>query len=51
MCDIGGDAGLEEMTPFIGKLQLQVLGFEYCDLTDKSIPYISSIIKVISELL
>lgn len=47
-CDIGSDDGLRILTPFINKLNMQVLGFEQCELTDLSLPYIASILKVCS---
>jgi len=47
-CDIGSDDGLRILTPFINKLNMQVLGFEQCELTDLSLPYIASILKVIA---
>ena len=34
------------MTHYIGKLNLQVLALEQCQLTDASIVYIASILKV-----
>lgn len=42
----GGDEGLRIMTHYIGKLNLQVLALEQCQLTDASIVYIASILKV-----
>jgi hypothetical protein len=45
-CNIESDDGLHALTPHLGKLQLQVLGFECCKLTDRSIPFIGSILKV-----
>jgi hypothetical protein len=45
-CNLGGDDGVRAIAPFIGKLQLQVLGFESCNLTDTSLSYIASIVKV-----
>lgn len=49
-CDIGSDDGLRILTPFINKLNMQVLGFEQCELTDLSLPYIASILKVCSSI-
>ena len=49
-CDIGSDDGLRILTPFINKLNMQVLGFEQCELTDQSLPYIASILKVCSSI-
>lgn len=43
---MGGDNGLHLLTPFLGKLKLQVLGLEYCGLTDKSLPFVCSVLKV-----
>jgi hypothetical protein len=50
-CNLGGDDGVRAIAPFIGKLQLQVLGFESCNLTDTSLSYIASIVKVYLFLL
>lgn len=46
VCKFGGDEGLHILTPFLASMKLQVLGLEYCELTDKSAPYIISILKV-----
>jgi hypothetical protein len=45
-CEIGSDNGLNAMAPYLGRLQLQVLGLECCGLTDESFPYICSFLKV-----
>lgn len=45
-CDIKGDAGLRILTHYIGQLKLQVLAIEQCGLTDTSLVYIASILKV-----
>jgi len=45
-CVFGGDEGLRVLTHYIGKLNLQVLALEHCQLTDASTPYIASILKV-----
>ena len=42
----GGDEGLRILTHYIGKLNLQVLALEHCQLTDASTPFIASILKV-----
>lgn len=44
-CDVGGDLGVREITPFLCKLPLQVLAFEACKLTDASWRYFASILK------
>lgn len=44
-CVFGGDEGLRIMTHYIGKLNLQVLAIEQCQLTDASTVYIASILK------
>lgn len=49
-CDINADKGFRLLTPAIGGLHhLSVLSLEQCNLTDESIPYISSIIKAHSS--
>lgn len=45
-CEIGADQGMKAMAPFLGRMQLQVLGLECCGLTDDSFPYICSFLKV-----
>lgn len=45
-CIFGGDEGLRILTHYIGKLNLQVLALEQCQLTDASTVYIASILKV-----
>jgi hypothetical protein len=50
-CDIQGDAGLRVLTHFIGQLKLQVLAIEQCGLTDSSLVYIASILKVKHDIL
>lgn len=45
-CSIGGDEGMRILTHYIGKLKLQVLAIEQCELTDASLVYIASILKV-----
>lgn len=46
-CNIQGDAGLRVLTHYIGQLAVQVLAIEQCGLTDASLGYIASILKVI----
>lgn len=46
-CDIDGDKGFKAMAPYLGRMHLQVLGLECCNLTDASMPYICSFLKVI----
>lgn len=46
----GGDEGLRVLTHYIGKLNLQVLALEHCQLTDASTPYIASILKVSAHM-
>ena len=46
-CEIGGDEGVRAISPFLGKLPLQVLSFENCNLSDPSLMYVASIVKVI----
>jgi hypothetical protein len=50
-CDISADAGLRILTHYIGQLKLQVLAVEQCGLTDASLVYIASILKVPLTLL
>ena len=45
-CHIQGDAGVKELTQYISQLYLQVLAFEYCELTDLSFSFIHTIVKV-----
>ena len=46
-CEFGGDEGMRILTHYLGgKLNLQVLAVEKCGLTDASLEYIASILKV-----
>jgi hypothetical protein len=45
-CDFGADEGLRILTHYLGKLKLQVLALEQCLLTDASLPYVTSILRV-----
>eukprot|EP00602_Paraphysomonas_sp_CaronLab_P008578 CAMPEP_0185035096 /NCGR_PEP_ID=MMETSP1103-20130426/25842_1 /TAXON_ID=36769 /ORGANISM="Paraphysomonas bandaiensis, Strain Caron Lab Isolate" /LENGTH=780 /DNA_ID=CAMNT_0027572021 /DNA_START=363 /DNA_END=2705 /DNA_ORIENTATION=- len=40
-----GDEGLRLLTPHISKCHIQCLSLEKCELTDSSVPFITSIIK------
>ena len=43
-----GDSGLHALFPGIAQLKAQVIKLERCKLTDVSVPYICSIVKVVS---
>ena len=45
-CNFSGDAGFRVLAHYLGQLPLQVLAVEQCGLTDTSLVYIASIIKV-----
>ena len=46
-----GCSGLRALTPHFVKCLIQCLSLENCNLDDETLPYISSIIKVICNMI